>query len=152
MKGMFRQEISGGESSQWIRANLNFSACYKIDSKEPWRWEKKNYIQHFRWCEGCHLVFDIFPCPPKYEGIEKKEKHSYYIHHLYKILVLLTNKAELIKNVLFLKYISWLLHVSLSISFTQSMCHIYGHQLIRYLLLVISPVRDVSLLLNLHNY
>lgn len=66
--------------------------------------------------------------------------------------MLWTNKAELIKNVPFLKYISWLLHVSLSISFTQSMCHIYDHQLIRYLLLVISPVKDVSLLPNLHNY
>lgn len=93
-----------------------------------------------------------FSLSPKMWRYWKKEKHSYYIHHLYKILVLLTNKAELIKNVLFLKYISWLLHVSLSISFTQSMCHIYGHQLIRYLLLVISPVRDVSLLPNLHNY
>lgn len=148
---MFRQEISHGESIQWISVKSNFSVCYKIDSKQHWGQEKKNYIQEFQWYKGCHLITDMFPYSPKCKGIEK-EKHSYCIKHLYKIVMLLTNKAELIKNVPFLKYISWLLHASLSISFTQSMCHFYGHQLIRYLLLLISPVKDVSPLPNLHNY
>lgn len=46
---MFRQEISCGESIQWISVKLNFSVCYKIDSKQHRGQEKKNCIQEFWW-------------------------------------------------------------------------------------------------------
>lgn len=56
---MFRQEISCGESIQWISVKLNFSVCYKIDSKQHWEQEKKNCIQEFWWHKEYHLVIDV---------------------------------------------------------------------------------------------